>query len=82
MPESPHSKSPPEQQTPVPVICPAPLATDMRVDAQHQVYYQVINERTGDLLLEIPSEALREIGESIQVPLVGDSSVHGVDVKS
>jgi hypothetical protein len=54
----------------------------MRVDAQHQVYYQVINERTGDLLLEIPSEALREIGESIQVPLVGDSSVHGVDVKS
>jgi hypothetical protein len=54
----------------------------MRIDAQHQVYYQVVNERTGDVLLEIPCEALRQIGESIKVPLEGDASIHGVDVKS
>jgi hypothetical protein len=53
----------------------------MRIAGQHQIYYQVVNERNGDVLLEIPSEALREIGESIKVRPEG-ASIHGVDVKS
>jgi hypothetical protein len=54
----------------------------MRIDEEHQVYYQVVNDRTGDVLLEIPSEALRQIGESIKVPLDEAAIAHAVDVKS
>jgi len=68
---------------------PAPAAaslekfsTDLRVDAQHQPYYEVVDDKTGDVLFEIPPEALREIGESLNVSLIGDASVPGVDVKS
>jgi hypothetical protein len=63
------SAAPSPSEHPVPIISPAPLSTDMRIDEEHQVYYQVVNDRTGDVLLEIPSEALRQIGESIKVPL-------------
>jgi hypothetical protein len=58
------------------------LSTDMKIDKQHQVYYAVINDRTGDELFEIPPEALREIGEGLNIPLAGDSSAHGIDLKS
>jgi hypothetical protein len=68
---------------------PAPAAaslekfsTDLRVDAQHQPYYEVVDDKTGDVLFEIPPEALREIGESLNVSLIGDASVPSVDVKS
>jgi|ERR1035441_6567777 hypothetical protein len=81
-PASSHAKFPSENPVPVPIISPAPLSTDMRIDDQRQIYYRVVNERTGDVLLEIPCEALREIGESIKVQLEGDASIHGVDVKS
>lgn len=60
----------------------AQYSTDLRVDDQHQVYYEVVDDRSGDVLFEIPPEALREIGESLHLPLVGESSVHSVDVKS
>ena len=81
-PASSHAKSPSDKPAPVPIISSAPLSTDMRIDDQRQIYYQVVNERTGDGLLEIPCEALRQIGESIKVPLEGDASIHGIDVKS
>jgi uncharacterized FlaG/YvyC family protein len=54
----------------------------MRVDDQHQVYYEFVDDRTGDVLFEIPPEALREIGESLNLPLDGGSRIHSVDVKS
>jgi uncharacterized FlaG/YvyC family protein len=54
----------------------------MQVDNHQQIYYVVVNDSTGDVLFEIPSEALRRIGESLNVPLVGDASVPSVDVKS
>lgn len=82
VPASSHAKSPSEKPAPALVFSPAPLSTDLRVDDQRQIYYQVVNDRTGDVLLEIPSEALRQIGESIKVPLEGDARIHGVDVKS
>jgi hypothetical protein len=72
-------------QTPVPAPAdssPAQLSTDMRVDDQHQIYYEVVNDRTGDVLFEIPSAALRNIGESLKLPLGGGSSGHRVDVKT
>ena len=58
------------------------FSTDMRVDSQHQVYYEFVDQSTGDVLFEIPPEALRAIGESLNVPLIGDSSAHGMDVES
>ncbi len=61
---------------------PAQFSTDLRVDDKHQPYYEVVDDRSGDVLFEIPPEALREIGESLNVPLVGDSSGHSLDVKS
>jgi uncharacterized FlaG/YvyC family protein len=64
------------------VLPPAQFSTDLRVDDKHEAYYEVVDNRSGDVLFEIPPEALREIGESLNVPLVGDSSAHGLDVKS
>lgn len=54
----------------------------MRVDNEHQVYYEFIDASTGDVMFEIPPEALREIGESLNLPLVGDGRVPSVDVNS
>jgi hypothetical protein len=61
---------------------PAQLSTDMQVDSQHQVYYEFVDDSTGNVLFEIPPEALREIGESLNVPLDGDFGGHDVDVTS
>ena len=54
----------------------------MQVDNDHQIYYAVVDDSTGDVLFEIPSEALRKIGESLNVPLIGDANLPSVDVKS
>ena len=74
---------PRESSAPAPAASsPAQFSTDMRVDNQHQIYYEFVDDSTGDVVFEIPPEALREIGESLNVPLVGDASGHSVDVKS
>jgi uncharacterized FlaG/YvyC family protein len=52
------------------------------VDAEHQLYYEVVDDSTGDVLFQIPPEALRAIGESLNVPLIGDANVPSVDVNS
>jgi len=57
-------------------------STDMRVDAQHQVYYEFVDNRTGNVLFEIPPEAFRAIGESLNVPLAAEANGLSVDVKS
>src|SRR5271169_2021859 len=49
----------------------APLSTDMRIDDQHQIYYEVVNDRTGDEVMEIPPEVIRKLAESFNLPLVG-----------
>ena len=54
----------------------------MRVDDHHQVYYECVDVNTGSVLLEIPPETLREIGESINVPPEGSRKSHHLDVKS
>ena len=77
------AESPAESPAPAPAVSsPAQFSTDMKVDDQHQVYYEFVDDRTGDVLFEIPPEALREIGESLNLPLDGHGSGHSVDVKS
>jgi uncharacterized FlaG/YvyC family protein len=34
------------------------LSTAMRIDDQRRPYYEVINNRTGDVVMEIPSEQI------------------------
>ena len=64
------------------VSLPAKLSTDVRVDDRHRIYYEVVNDRTGDVVCEIPLEAARKFGEDLIVPLEGDSSAHIVDAQS
>src|ERR1039458_4551158 len=80
---APAARSSPDTPPPAPAISPpAPTSTDMRIDDQHQVYYACVDDRSGSVLFEIPAAALRKIAESLNVPLIGDASGHGVDVKS
>lgn len=68
---------------PAPAVSPpAQFSTDMQIDNHHQVYYEVVDDRSGDVLFEIPAEALRKIGESLNVPLLGDAQTPSVDVNS
>ncbi len=72
-------------EPPVPAaaaLAPAQFSTDREVDSRHQVYYKFVDDRTGDVVFEIPPEALREIGESLNLPLAGDVGPHAFDVKS
>jgi len=76
-------KSSAEPQVPAPAASSAAqFSTDLQVDNHHQIYYAVVDDSTGDVLFEIPSEALRKIGESLNVPLIGDPNVPTVDEKS
>jgi len=61
---------------------PASVSTDLRIDNEHQVYYEFVDQSTGDVVFEIPPEALRAIGESLNVPLDGGASIHSIDLKS
>jgi len=54
----------------------------MRVDSEHQIYYAYVDDRTGEVMFEIPPEALRAIGESLNVPMNGESGAYALDVKS
>jgi hypothetical protein len=80
---APAVESPGESSTPAPDVSSAPqFSTDTQIDSQHQIYYKVVDDSTGDVMFEIPSAALRAIGENLNVPLVGDANVPDVDVKS
>jgi hypothetical protein len=59
-----------------------PVSTDLRIDDRHRIYCQFVDHNTGSVVFEIPPEALRAIGESLNVPPDGSTSVHNVDVKS
>ncbi len=54
----------------------------MRVDDQRQIYYEVVNDRTGDVVYEIPPEVVRKLGENPTVLLDGRVGGHSLDVKS
>lgn len=58
------------------------VTADLRVDKQHQFYYEFVDGTTGSVEFEIPPEALRAIGESLVLPLHGDTGASALDVKS
>jgi len=58
------------------------VSADLRVDKQHQFYYEFVDGTTGSVEFEIPPEALRAIGESLVLPLHGDAGASTLDVKS
>jgi hypothetical protein len=63
------------------VPSPPQFSTDMRVDDQHQIYYEFVDPSTGEIVFEIPPEALRAIGESLNLTMIGQNP-HSVDVES
>ncbi len=73
--------SAPQQATPPAAPSPFELSTSLQIDDQHQVYYEFVNKATGDVVFEIPPEALRAIAESLNLPLEGEDS-HNLDVTS
>ena len=80
---TPAVESPAESPASAPTVSsPAQLSTDREVDSRHQIYYEFVDESTGNIVFEIPPEALRAIGESLNLPRVGDASSHSVDVES
>ncbi|MGA3168909.1 MAG: flagellar protein FlaG [Terriglobia bacterium] len=58
------------------------LSTAMRIDDQRRVYYEVINNRTDDVVLEIPPEQMRKLAEGLAESLKKQPDGHNVDVKS
>jgi hypothetical protein len=63
-------------------VPPAQFNTDLQIDSQHQIYYEFVDASTGDVVFEIPPAALREIGESLHLPVLADAAGQSVDVKS
>ena len=64
-----------------PPSAPAP-ATSMKIDEHHQVYYEFREGGTGNVMFEIPPEALRRIAESLTLPQVTENGVPALNVKS
>ena len=54
----------------------------MRIDAQHRVYYQVVNDHSGEVICEIPCEQIRELEESNLSPAAREAAAQRIDVKS
>jgi hypothetical protein len=86
---APRSTPPPAAASPAasaasapPIVPPDQLNTDLRIDSQHQIYHEFVDASNGDVVFEIPPAALREIGESLNLPAAGDATAHSVDVKS
>jgi hypothetical protein len=72
-----------QNQAQAPAAPPAPqINTDLRIDNSHQEYYEFVDGQTGDVVFELPPEALRAIAESLNVPLLGNSVGLNLDVKS
>jgi len=76
---APSQEAVPEAPPPQPSIpAPAKLSTNLRIDSQRHIYYEVINDKSGDVVMEIPPEQIRRLEEGGQNPPPG----HGLDVKS
>ena len=59
-----------------------PVTTNLRIDDQHQFYYEFVDGSSGNVMFEIPPAALRAIGESLNLPRNGEPGPHTLDVKS
>jgi hypothetical protein len=58
------------------------ISTDLRIDGQHHVYYQIINDQNGQVVCEIPSAQIRELEEGSITPPASEGAGQRIDVKS
>lgn len=58
------------------------LSTDVRVDDRRHVYYETVNNRTGEVVCEIPPEVIRKLAESLEDVPQALWGGHTVDVES
>ncbi len=84
---TPDTQPSPPQDAPTPSPAPAELSspklnTALRIDPQHHIYYEVINEKSGDIVFEIPPAQIRKLAEGIRESLAHATAVHNLDVKS
>lgn len=70
-----------EAPTPVEVFSPKD-STDLRIDSQHHVYYQVVNDQNGQVVCEIPSEQIRAMEEGSLTPAASEEAAQRLNVKS
>ena len=80
---SPPADSPPKLAVPSPVQPSGPtLSTSVRIDEQRHIYYEVINNRTGDVVIEIPPEQIRRLGEGLTESRVSGNPEPNIDVRA
>jgi hypothetical protein len=60
----------------------AKLSTTVQVDDQHHVYYEVVNNRTGDVVCEIPPEQIRKLEEGFHESRSSSATGRTLDVRS
>ena len=58
------------------------MSTAVRIDDQRHLYYEVVNSRTGDVVMEIPSEQIRKLAEGLDKSVIRQPDTHTVDFKS
>ena len=58
------------------------MSTEMRIDDKRRPYYEVVNNRTGDVVMEIPSEQIRKLAEGLDKSAIKQPHSHAVDLKS
>lgn len=61
---------------------PPQFSTAIRIDDQRRIYYEVINDHTGQVVLQIPPEVVRNIGDGINQFLQSLHPARSIDVKS
>ena len=86
---TPAAGSKPDPQTPgkrEPVAPAEPsgstMSTDLRIDDQRRIYYEIVNNRTGDVVMELPPEQIRRLAEDSSESQAGRNISHNIDVKA
>jgi len=58
------------------------MSTDLRIDDQRRIYYEIVNNRTGDVVMELPPEQIRRLAEDSSESQAGRNISHNIDVKA
>ena len=74
---SPAQGTPPAEAAPSGPV----LSINLRIDDQHRMYYEVINNHTGEVLYQIPPEVIRKLGEDTEAALEKALKAHTLDVR-
>ncbi len=74
--------SPTSQNEPPVGWQPPQFSMAIRIDDRRRIYYEVINDHTGEVVFQIPPEVVRNIGEGINQFLETLHAERSVDVES